>query len=72
MLAAYSRRRLADVWQVQEFSHTMLELLHADEPGTPDAAYRERLRRARWQRLRDDPAYVRSFAEQYMGPSLTE
>ncbi|MFZ3562089.1 4-hydroxybenzoate 3-monooxygenase [Streptomyces sp. BH055] len=71
VLAGYSRRRLADVWQVQEFSHTMLELLHADEPGIPHAAYRERLRRARWQRLRDDPAYVRSFAEQYMGPSLT-
>ncbi|WP_425825579.1 4-hydroxybenzoate 3-monooxygenase [Streptomyces fractus] len=72
VLTSYSGRRLADVWQVQEFSHTMLELLHADDPGTPHAPYRERLRRARWQRLRDDPAYVRSFAEQYMGPSIGE
>ncbi|MET8468390.1 4-hydroxybenzoate 3-monooxygenase [Streptomyces sp. NPDC006422] len=70
VLSGYSRRRLADVWQVQEFSHTMLELLHADEAGTPHTGYRERLRRARWERLRDDPAYVRSFAEQYMGPPL--
>ncbi|MER7396450.1 4-hydroxybenzoate 3-monooxygenase [Streptomyces sp. NPDC000151] len=70
VLAAYSRRRLADVWQVQEFSHFMLHLQHGPPPGAPDAAYVERLRRARLFRLRDDPAYARAFLERYMGPEL--
>ncbi|MET9498804.1 FAD-dependent monooxygenase [Streptomyces sp. NPDC006552] len=70
VLAAYSRRRLADVWQVQEFSHFMLRLQHGPPPGTPDAGYHEKLRRARLSRLRDDPAYARAFLERYMGPEL--
>ncbi|MFD7922636.1 FAD-dependent monooxygenase [Streptomyces sp. NPDC059740] len=70
VLAAYSRRRLADVWQVQEFSHFMLHLQHGPRPGTPDAGYLEGLRRARLFRLRDDPAYARAFLERYMGPGL--
>ncbi|WP_030622677.1 FAD-dependent monooxygenase [Streptomyces sclerotialus] len=70
VLAAYSRRRLADVWQVQEFSHFMLHLQHGPRPGTPDAEYLERLRRARLFRLREDPAYARAFLERYMGPEL--
>lgn len=70
VLAAYSRRRLADVWQVQEFSHFMLHLQHGPRPGTPDAGYVEGLRRARLFRLRDDPAYARAFLERYMGPEL--
>ncbi|GAA0449636.1 4-hydroxybenzoate 3-monooxygenase [Streptomyces olivaceiscleroticus] len=70
VLAAYSRRRLADVWQVQEFSHFMLHLQHGPRPGTPDAGYVEALRRARLFRLRDDPAYARAFLERYMGPEL--
>ncbi|WP_030264857.1 FAD-dependent monooxygenase [Streptomyces violens] len=71
VLAAYSRRRLADVWQVQEFSHFMLHLQHGPHPGTPDVGYLEQLRRARLFRLRDDPAYARAFLERYMGPELT-
>ncbi|MGP3943440.1 FAD-dependent monooxygenase [Streptomyces sp. 6N106] len=70
VLAAYSRRRLADVWQVQEFSHFMLHLQHGPLPGAPDAGYLEKLRRARLFRLRDDPAYTRAFLERYMGPEL--
>ncbi|MEU6114162.1 FAD-dependent monooxygenase [Streptomyces sp. NPDC047117] len=70
VLAAYSRRRLADVWQVQEFSHFMLHLQHGPRPGTPDAGYVEALRRARLFRLRDDPAYARAFLDRYMGPEL--
>jgi p-hydroxybenzoate 3-monooxygenase len=76
-LEGYSEMRLPVVWRYQEFSNLMLTLLHAggplDEPGSAaggsrnDAAFAYRLRRARLERLLDDPQFSRWFAHAYAG-----
>ena len=73
-LARYSATRLPAVWQVQEFSNWLLNLLHAgptvagqtaDASGVASFAYR--LRRARLDRLFSDPQFARWFSHRYAG-----
>ncbi len=60
----YSRERLACVWQAQEFSAWMTQLLHS-YPG--DTGFELRLRQARLRHLLDSPTAARDFAESYVG-----
>lgn len=69
-LDEYSRRRVPDIWKAQEFSHALIHLMHTYEPGSPDAAFRQKLQQARLWQLRHAPAYARNFAESYIGPPL--
>ena len=69
-LDAYSARRLPDIWKTQEFSHALIHMMHTYPPDSPDAAFRQRLQRARLWQLRHSPSYARTFAESYIGPPL--
>jgi p-hydroxybenzoate 3-monooxygenase len=60
----YSRDRLAGVWQAQEFSAWMTQLLHS-YPG--DTGFELRLRQARLRHLVDSPTAARNFAASYVG-----
>ncbi|HEX3783573.1 MAG TPA: 4-hydroxybenzoate 3-monooxygenase [Pseudonocardiaceae bacterium] len=62
----YSRDCLAGVWQAQEFSAWMTQLLHK-YPG--DTGFEMRLRQARLRHLVTSPTAARSFAESYVGLS---
>ena len=61
-LAAYSQTCLPRIWRAQEFSHWMINLLHA--PGT---GFLRELRRARLDSLRESRAHQDFFAENYVG-----
>ncbi|WP_243866262.1 4-hydroxybenzoate 3-monooxygenase [Actinophytocola oryzae] len=67
VLAAYSRTCLPRIWRAQEFSHWMIELLHAPAGDDPDIGFRRSLRRARLDSLRDSRAHQDFFAENYVG-----
>jgi p-hydroxybenzoate 3-monooxygenase len=72
-LAAYSATRLPTVWRYQEFSHWVLNLLHAGPVGEgSEAGFLYRLRRARLDRLFADPPFARWFAHQYAGVDATQ
>jgi p-hydroxybenzoate 3-monooxygenase len=66
-LAAYSRTCLPRIWRAQEFSHWMIDLLHAPLGDGPDAGFLRSLRRARLDSLRDSRAHQDFFAENYGG-----
>ena len=55
------------IWQAVEFSHWMLQLLLAGQPGTAGAAFHEGLRQARLARLMSDELFARAFARAYVG-----
>ncbi|MHB9757184.1 4-hydroxybenzoate 3-monooxygenase [Streptomyces sp. BYX5S] len=66
-LAAYSARCLEHIWRAQEFSHWMIDLLHAAH-GTDDATrFHNSLRRARLSSLRTSRSRQDWFAEHYVG-----
>jgi hypothetical protein len=50
-----------------EFSHWMLNLLPASQPGTAGAAFHEGLRQARLARLMSDKGFARPLALAYVG-----
>jgi p-hydroxybenzoate 3-monooxygenase len=66
-LDAYSATRLPRIWQSVEFSHQMLQLLLARDPGTPQGDFHEGLRDAQLARLIHDDAFTRAFARTYVG-----
>jgi p-hydroxybenzoate 3-monooxygenase len=67
-LERYSLTRLPAVWRTQEFSNWMLSLLHARVgSSTTSVEFAYRLRRARLDRLTDDPDFARWFAHAYAG-----
>jgi p-hydroxybenzoate 3-monooxygenase len=66
-LNAYSSTRMPATWQAVEFSHWMLQLLLADQPGTTEAAFHEGLRQARLTRLMSDQGFARAIALTYVG-----
>ena len=45
LLAGYTSTRLADVWQAQEFSDWLVQLLHG--PADPDDGFQQQRRLAR-------------------------
>jgi p-hydroxybenzoate 3-monooxygenase len=76
-LARYSATRLPVVWQYEEFSNFMLDLLHTGHPPAEhmstradrgaDAGFAHRLRTARLNRILNDPQFSRWFAHAYAG-----
>jgi p-hydroxybenzoate 3-monooxygenase len=66
-LNAYSSTRMPATWQAVEFSHWMLQLLLAGQPGTTEAAFHEGLRQARLTRLMSDQGFARAIALTYVG-----
>jgi p-hydroxybenzoate 3-monooxygenase len=64
-LGGYTASRLPDIWRYQEFSDWMLGILHAGHAGQQDFVHR--LRRARLDRMINDPAYARWFGRTYSG-----
>jgi p-hydroxybenzoate 3-monooxygenase len=68
VLERYSTRRVPDIWKAQEFSHTLLHMIHGYAPDAPDAAFRQKLQLARLWQLRNYEAYARNFAQNFVGP----
>lgn len=66
-LAAYTRTCLPRIWRAQEFSHWMIDLLHAPASAVPDVEFHSALRRARLDSLRESSAHQNFFAERYVG-----
>ncbi len=66
-LGAYTRSCLPRIWQAQEFSHWMIDLLHGPAHPVPDAGFQRSLRRARLDSLRRSQAHQNFFAEHYVG-----
>jgi p-hydroxybenzoate 3-monooxygenase len=64
-LSRYSAKCLARVWRAQEFSHWMLNLLHAPPADDPAADFLHALQRARLDNLRTNPLSQAAFAEGY-------
>ncbi|MER6302809.1 4-hydroxybenzoate 3-monooxygenase [Kitasatospora sp. NPDC001539] len=66
-LDRYSPRCLAHIWRAQEFSHWMIQLLHAPYASDGEALFHESLRRSRIESLRTSRAHQEWFAENYVG-----
>jgi len=67
-LRGYTASRLPDIWRYQEFSNWMLGILHAGPVGqTGKRDFVHRLRRARLDRMIDDPVYAGWFGRTYSG-----
>lgn len=67
-LGSYTASRLPDIWRYQEFSNWMLSILHAGPAGQTDKQdFVHRLRRARLNRMINDPVYARWFGRTYSG-----
>lgn len=66
ILREYSAMRLPHVWQTQEFSDWMIQLIHSTD-GSGSKAFSDRLRRTRLGRLSGTDAYANLFAESYVG-----
>jgi p-hydroxybenzoate 3-monooxygenase len=67
-LGNYTASRLPDIWRYQEFSNWLLGILHAGPAGQMDKPdFIHRLRRARLDRMINDPVYARWFGRSYSG-----
>ena len=67
-LGGYTASRLPDIWRYQEFSNWMLGILHAGPAEQTDKQdFVHRLRRARLNRMINDPIYARWFGRTYSG-----
>ncbi|MEV0827186.1 4-hydroxybenzoate 3-monooxygenase [Nonomuraea rubra] len=62
-LAAYSETCLKRVWDHQEFSRWMHEMMHEAGNAAPAGPFRRQLARARLERLFDSDAAARAFAD---------
>ncbi|MGW0905275.1 4-hydroxybenzoate 3-monooxygenase [Streptomyces sp. NPDC002853] len=65
-LSAYSESCLPKVWQYQEFSRWLSELLHGASSGDP---FQAGIATARLRRILGSPAAAAAFAELYIGKS---
>lgn len=72
ILPQYSQRRLPDIWRAQEFSYSLLNMMHAYPPEAPDSAFRQKLQESRLWKLRNCETYARDFAQSYIGPLPVE
>ncbi|MFI6151432.1 4-hydroxybenzoate 3-monooxygenase [Kitasatospora sp. NPDC051170] len=66
-LEQYSRRSLEYIWRAQEFSHWMVQLLHAPSESESEASFETALRDARIDALRTSRTHQDWFAENYLG-----
>jgi p-hydroxybenzoate 3-monooxygenase len=67
-LQSYSARRLPDIWKAQEFSHSLLHMLHKYAPDAPDAEFRQKLQESRLWQLKEYEVFARNFAHSFIGP----
>jgi p-hydroxybenzoate 3-monooxygenase len=72
VLPGYSARRLPDIWKAQEFSHSLLHMLHKYAPDAPDAEFRQKLQASRLWQLREYESFARGFAQSFIGPLPAE
>ncbi|MGH3749795.1 MAG: FAD-dependent monooxygenase, partial [Micromonosporaceae bacterium] len=66
-LKAYSATRLAAVWRAQEFSNSLLDLLHGTGVEGLPVPFADRLRRAAIEQITGEGPRARSFADSYVG-----
>jgi p-hydroxybenzoate 3-monooxygenase len=66
-LEQYSADCLPRIWRAQEFSHWMINLLHAPTGDSTEAVFLRALRRARLADLQSSRAFQDFFAENYVG-----
>jgi p-hydroxybenzoate 3-monooxygenase len=66
-LDAYSSTRLPKIWRTVEFSHWMLQMLLAQQPGTAEGQFHEGLRETRLARLMEGGTFAQDFAATYVG-----
>jgi p-hydroxybenzoate 3-monooxygenase len=66
-LVGYSAACLPRIWRAQEFSHWMINLLHAPMGDDDEAVFLQALQRARLENLRTSRAHQDFFAENYVG-----
>jgi p-hydroxybenzoate 3-monooxygenase len=66
-LDAYSSTRLPKIWRIVEFSHWMLQMLLAQQPGTAEGEFHEGLRATMLARLMEGGAFAQDFAATYVG-----
>ena len=66
-LSRYSADCLPRVWRAQEFSHWMIQLLHAPSGTGDDAVFLRALQRVRLESLQTSRAHQDFFAENYLG-----
>jgi p-hydroxybenzoate 3-monooxygenase len=72
VLHGYSERRVPDVWRAQEFSYSLIHMMHTYAADAPDAEFRQKLQQSRLWQLEHSDAYVRSFAASFVGPLLPD
>jgi p-hydroxybenzoate 3-monooxygenase len=72
VLHQYSERRVPDVWRAQEFSYSLIHMMHTYPADAPDAEFRQKLQQSRLWQLEHSDAYVRSFAASFVGPLLPD
>lgn len=67
LLDSYSARRLPDVWQAQEFSDSLLNLIHDPQPTDTALPYQRQLRLARLDQMQRSETFAATFAHRYVG-----
>jgi p-hydroxybenzoate 3-monooxygenase len=67
-LDRYSRARLPMIWRAQEFSHSMLVMLHKPPIADPqDARFMQKLNESKLAQLVTSETYKRDFSRNYVG-----
>ncbi|MEV4317152.1 4-hydroxybenzoate 3-monooxygenase [Actinocrispum sp. NPDC049592] len=67
LLDGYGAECLPRIWRAQEFSHWMINLLHAPSGDSEEAVFARSLQRARLASLQCSRAHQDFFAENYIG-----
>ncbi|WP_196525692.1 4-hydroxybenzoate 3-monooxygenase [Nostoc commune] len=67
-LNRYSEIRLPFIWRAQEFSYTMLNMVHAPEGGNPqEMRFRHKLSQSKLAQLTTSATFAEDFARNYVG-----
>ena len=67
-LDRYSQIRLPYIWRAQEFSYSMLNMVHAPEGHDPDdLKFRHKLSQSKLAQLTTSATFARDFARNYVG-----
>ncbi len=66
--AAYTDERLPLIWRAQEFSRSMLNMLHRAPDGDPDSArFLNKISESKLKQLGSSRTFARDFARNYVG-----
>lgn len=67
-LDRYSKTRLPYIWRAQEFSYSLLNMLHLPEGDNPeDVRFRQKLSESKLAQLTTSKTFARDFARNYVG-----